>query len=62
LDTINNTKKIQMTQETKECLSDAITFFASIAVILTMFYYGQRYVNNKKAQYIQEVRVDGQGK
>ena len=51
-----------MTQETKECLSDAITFFASIAVILTMFYYGQRYVNNKKAQYIQEVRVDGQGK
>ncbi len=51
-----------MTQETKSNLQDLTWAVVSFGLILMLFYYGQRYVNNQKAQFIKEVRVDGQGR
>ena len=51
-----------MTPETKSNLSDLTWAVISFFLILTLFAYGQRYINHQKAQFIQEVRVDGQGK
>lgn len=51
-----------MTKETKSNLQDLTWAVISFALIITLFAYGQRYVNNQKAQFIKEVKVDGQGK